>query len=376
MLGTEGQYLFKFSIAGREDFIEEEDFHLFKMIEEAGNVLPQFMLSFTTYDDDILALINEGNDIEVSYGADRDSLTDSILVVQHKNIARSGDSKMIIVVTGFYSALGYITDTKKFISTNKSGVEVISDIVSPYFTPDFNISKSSDQMNWVQHNITDREYVKNLWMHSYLSNSFIGCGITMDGRFILKNVKLDMKNGYKWRFIHGIVNDNDVSYDGDYGIDENSGFTNTWIGYGREKMIFNVESGAETLVSEEVAPLLAITEDLTRRAEIEKRYASAGIINDNVHENYWNAYLGNLSNLAVLGTVKLVLSFSNRFIPIRIWDLCMFKDDSPKRVKEGSNEYYAGLYYPGKVVRILQHKQFVTAVELGRESLNQVKINK
>jgi hypothetical protein len=374
MIGVEGQYVFRFKIGDRDDFINEEDLHIFKLHEEAGNVLPTFLLSFDTIDDSVMKLIHEGNDLEVSFGRDLNSLQDISLVVTSVAPIRSGDSKRNISVTGLMSKLPYISTDRVSISDSKSGIEVLKEITSRYFnTTNFNITKSIDKMYWVQSSLTDRQFINQLWMHSDVPDSFIACGISSDGNFILKDIKKDLKTKFKWRFTNDQVEKNDIGFDGDFVINLNSGFINHWVGYPREKLIYDLEAGTESKIMETATPITALTTEISRRADIEKRYAVAGVQNENVHANFWQAYLRNLTNLGVLGSVGLILSFGNRFEKIRVLDQVMFKEDDVATPKGESSEFLSGIYFVSSVTRILQNRQFATTVKIARESFNQLK---
>jgi hypothetical protein len=375
MIGVDGQYLFRFKLGERDDFIREEDLILFKLVEEAGNVLPTFVLSFTTYEDDIIQYIHEGSDLEVSFGKDRSGMVDIKLIITRVEPIRSGDQKRMIAVTGMMSAMSYLAADRTLITDSVSGIEAMKLVASKYFdtSSTFNIEKSSGKMRWIQPNIPDRAFVNHCWMHSDVTDSFCAVGISSDGKFICKDIKKDLKTKFKWRFTSDIREDYDINYDGDFTIDLNSGMMNNWVGYPREKVVYNLEEGTSEAVMESTSPITALTKEIARRADIEKRYAMAGMINENVHENFWRAYLRNLSHLAMFSQVNVVLSFGNRFLPIRVLDQVMFKEDSVSRPKQESSEFLSGVYYVSKVARIVQNRQFATTVQICRESFNQLK---
>ena len=374
MVGVEGQFLFKFRIQDREDFISTEDLIYFKLCEEAGNMLPTFEMCFTTTDEKLLGLFHESNDIEVSFGENLDSMTDIKIVPMRVTPTRAGANKHQIVANGFYSALAYLNTDRVFISDKKSGVEVIKDVASRYFNTSgtFNIAKSVDLQNWVQSATPDRLFVNQMWMHSNLTNSFPAVGISSDGRFILKDIKAELNKDFKWRFTPKVQNAKDIYYDGDYATDHNTGFINNWVGYTREKTIYNLEAGSQSILSNITKPVMSLTKEIAKRAEIEKRYAQAGILSDNVHAEYWSCYLRNLSSLATLGAVKNTISFSDKFKSIRVLDLVMFKEDSVDE-PNATSEYKSGLHFVTKVARSVQNSRLTTIVELSRESVNSLK---
>lgn len=367
MISVEGQYIFIFSLADKGDFIDEDDLISFLLVEEAGNVLPTFDFGFTTKDETILRYLNEGNNLKISFGKDKDSLIDIELVISSFVFHRAGESKLVIEIKGLYSALPYIS-TGKIRTINSSGIAAINQVVSDYFIPDFNIIASSDSQNWIQHNIPDKKFVNEIWMHSYLANSFIGVGISSNGEFILKDMKALVAEDPSYRFTTNIEKDTDIYYDGDYVVTSNAGFLNHWIGYGRQKHLFTIEEGSELNSLQSSESLLALTGTLARSAAISKRIAQAGVLSDNVHANYWNAFLQNLQSLAIFSSCQITLSFHNIYIPLRILNLVMFLDTGIGQKQ--ATEYYSGKYFVSKVARSISNRQFTTTVQLSRESLS------
>jgi hypothetical protein len=376
LIGTEGQYIISFNLGEEKDFIDGEDFARLTMIEQAGNLLPVYMFNFATQREDILGYLNEANDLKVSFGKSKNELVDAQLVTTSIGGSGGGHNRQLIT-KGVISSLKYTNDSNISITEEMSGVEAMKLVASNHFNvgddakSTFNLEASEDSQRWIQPNISDRMFINNIWLHSYLSESFLACGISSDGRFIVKDMT---KQGseYDWRFTQNPQNENDIKYDSDYDIDIQSGLVNSWVGYGQEKLIYDLENGTEELYAEDVQPVLALTKAIARRAEMERRHHSMGLVTGNTHEFYWRAYLKNLAHLAMFSAVKLTVTFHNQFVPIKILDLCMFRDEDVKSGVQAS-ETLSGLYFVSKVVRTIMNKQMVTVVELVRESVNQVK---
>jgi len=373
VIGILDQFLVEFSLGNEKDFILNDDLVLFKIIEEAGNVLPSFELIFRTQNEKVLGLLNEGNDLGVSYGRSIDSIIDTSLMVLNKTYSRQGKDFRIIRATGLYSASNYVNGTRMRVTSPLSTVEVIREVVSAYFKPEFNIELSNDVQTWVQPNQSDKSFVNELWLRSYVKESFLTTGITSDGRFILKDLKTDLEKEYDWRLTSSLNDRRDILYNGDFAIEDSSGFYNNWMGYGRERMVYNLEDGTNELTTEEMLPILSLTKKLARKAGIEERFAASGIRNENVHEYYWASYLNNLMKLVMMSSVKVKISFSNMFVPIKVLDKVMLSDDDVGSSYNSASEYHAGLYYVTKVVRTLQNNSFITICELCRESLGSIK---
>lgn len=383
-IGVAGQFLFIFSISGApdrfKDFIKEEELEEFTLIEEAGNLLPSFQLTFTTNLEDIVNYLNEGNVLEVTFGQDSKDMLTTKLYVSNLKSARAGQDKYKIEIVGLYSEKRYLAEPLMKIYGNKSGVEVIKEVTKDHFEPDFNIDKSNDSMNWIQHNVSDKRFVRDVWLHSYIPNSFIMTGITSDGKYrvrdVLKDVTAKRDGNYDYRFtpeIKDTKDKRDLIYDGDYLIDANTGFNNMWMGYGKEKKVQGFESGTDSSLLEEIKPLLAQSSKLMRDSLVAKRVGTTVPLTDNVHENYWKAYLKNLQYLVTFSNTEIAVSVPKIFFPIRILDLVMFVD---REIKGGGfSGFYSGLYFVTKVSRTVQNRQFVTTILLSREGFNEAKGN-
>jgi hypothetical protein len=371
MIGVSGQYLFIFNLGDKKDFIEEADLIGFKCFEEAGNILPTFQLEFRTSDSEIPRYLNEGNELKVSVGKSLQDVETYKLLIQHTESGRQGQNKISCVVTGILSALKYHKNNI-LITPKQDGITTIQQITSKNFIFDSNvISTGTDTMNWIQHGISDKKFINSVWMHTYIPDSFLAVGISMDNHFIIRDIKKKFQSGiFDWRLSSRVDTDKDISYDGDYTIQSKAGFINAWMGHKRIKPIYDLDSGEFSSVSQEIKPLIAITNKLMRRAEIESKNAEIGVTSSNVHSNYWKAYLANLSSLAIFSTVKISVSFQNQFKNVRVLDSVMFREVDTQN-SQVSMEYSSGLYIVSKVGRILSNRQFLTVLELCRESNNQ-----
>ncbi len=375
-IGITDQYYFDFSLGGEEDFINEGNLVTFKVLEFTGNVLPKWEIMFNTADDNLAARLHEGNDLEVSFGRNPTEPTTTKLVAERRTKSQAGDGFYTIYMSGLYSNLGYMSNPKKFISEKKSGIEVIKDVVQgagfSVGANDFNIDQSEDSQRWIQHNISDRRFVTNVWMHSFLRDSFLCVGITTDGNFVLKDLRRLFAEAPKWNFVVGdVVNDNDIVYDPDPVTDSSAGFINAWMGRGRERVIHDLEAGTQVNLFVEPEPLLATTHALARRAGLEARHGEVGVFNENVHPQYWEAHLRNLTNLAVFSSECVVLSFQGQFKPIRILDNVTFSEQELKANRTA--EHQSGEYVITGITRELTKSQFGTTVTMCREAPNSIR---
>lgn len=390
-----GQFFFRFKLGDLEDFIHEDDLIEFTFIEQVGNVLPTFQLTFKTHSDSVLQLLNEANDLQVAFGQTVEELFEASLVTTRFESKKIGRNQRLVSAIGLLSAMDYLANKKIYISPKKSGIEVIKDVITGQrenlrvggrvgqsdnttvlIYPDTNLQESSDLQNWIQPNRSDKQYVSDVWMHTSIPNSFVACGISSDAQFIIKDIGslAGAKNAFDWKFTTTPEDSNDIVYDPDTPeLVAQTGFINQWLGYGREYLELSMEAGTSKLISDEARPILALTDQVARRAGQERRFHSTKMRNENVHPEYWSAYLRNLIGLATMGSIVQTVAYSNTFKPTRILDLVMFKDEdiSNPNINESAS-YHTGLYVISKVSRTLMNKQLATTVDICRESLNEV----
>lgn len=370
MIGITGGYFYKFSVGDLEDFIVESELLEFTIIEESGYALPSFILHFKSFDDSILAVLNESNTINVSYGKDLDGeMSLSRLRPLKTELVSSGSGGTSVLVSGVYDAMDFVSNPHLFISDEKSGIAVMEEVASKYFTVENTLGSSVDSMKWIQHNISDRFFVCDLWLHSYLESSFPIIGITGAGEFLIKDFVTNAKKTPLYNFREVKEEGIDIIYDSDFTLNNNSGFNNAWMGYGREKTTYNLETGAFDSILEKPEPVLSLAKEISRAEAVEKKFGGLGIQNDNVHENYWRARQKNLTSLVTYSNTKLTLSFRNDYKPVRILDLVYFEKSNSQSPGE-SNEYISGNYLVTKVSRTITQREVTTLVEMCREGLN------
>jgi len=322
-------------------------------------------------DTSILRYLNEGNPLEMAMGEDDIAMTNINFRILNKQISKISQHKYLIRLTGLYDDMSYYTDCRINITDKVSGIEAIIDTAENHFGIDTNVTKSQDQQYWVQSNVSNKMFINQVWMHSWLVNSFPAIGITSDGIFVIRDVKKLIKKltteDYAWKFIStDSTKPDELTFD-QYKVESNTGFINLWVGYEREKEVLNLDTGVEGVITPSLNTMLSLSTDLDRMADIGTRASEFGVVNENVHPKYWVAYQQNLSYLSIFGSTKIVLQFTGKYANIRVLDLVLLRD-MDLELKQ-SEEYYSGAYLVTRVTRILENKNFITMIHLNRESL-------
>lgn len=366
------QYFLNIVIGGQSDFLtQEDDFIHLVLLEEAGNTLPTFNLSFKVYKEkeDIFKYLNEGNIVSIQLGKDPNTTVSSEYVITKCTFSRSGEQMWTVQIYGIQNAMSYLAESKIWASDRISGVECILEKAEEHFKVESNIKSSSDKQYWVQPNVTDKKFISDVWMHSYRPDSFIGIGISTGGKFILKDMLVG--TGAKWKFGHKPPSEW-IKYHSDYIVDIRSGLMNYWAGFNRVRPVWDADEDAEVDISESFKPALAQTRYFNRRDDVGDRSLEFRQINDNVDPNYWNAHKRNMTSLALFSSVELGVEYADCFRPMRVLDRVFFLDS-----RAGSNTseivYHTGYYFISHITRRVDYKNCNTLVVLNRESLSEIK---
>jgi len=352
--------------------LDEPDLQELKIIEEAGNVLPSFSIVFTLEDKDVLRYFNEGNPLEIAFGVDDLEMTNvKFRILGKPYISKLTQHKYLIKLTGLLDNIKYYSDCKVNIVGPMSGIEAVIGAAGNHFSVDTNVQKSQDRQNWIQPNVSDKAFINQVWMHSYLLGSFPAIGISSRGDFILRDVKKLAKSGYTWVFTSTDVSkENEIAFD-TWSLGSATGFINAWSGYEREKPVWDIDTGSSQIIKPSLQTIMAPSSDLDRMADVGKRAQEFGLLTENVHTNYHLAFQQNLGYLSVFSSGSVVLlQFSGRYVDLKVLDLVFLRDLDINL--QGSEGYYSGSYLIAKIARIVESKNFTTLVQLTRESLGEL----
>jgi len=335
MIGVKDQYEVLFDIGDKKDFLKESDLASFTIIESAGNVLPEWELSFSFKEDELIPYFSEGNVITYIFGRTTNDKTECSLRILKKEIEKAGKQRFDVYLAGVYDAVEYVSNCKIRAFKDKSGIDV--------------------------------------WMRTDVPKSFAVLGISTDGKFRARDLVSDVGRDPDWRFTHQkLGRAKEVLVDNNQAIVSNSGFMNHWMSYGRKQSVRTLESAEDNLVEPNMSDLL-VTQGgvLDRHAAITDRVAEFGILNDNVHAKYWESYYHNLAALAMFSSAGVSVSYSKVMLQdMRVLDLVSFEDERTSDNQLVAN--YSGLYFITKLGRTISKRQLVTTVMLSRETLGEL----
>lgn len=375
MISVKNQFYFSISLDNFKDFILPENLSFFSVTEQAGNILPYFELEFYTKEKKLYSRLHDGKTLRIQFGKSSDDYEEMEVYPVKFPVERYGTNALKISLKGFLAKANFLNQPRVSIYPQKSGVEVVKSVVSKHFTPIFNVEKSLDKMNWIQYNVSDRNFIFDTLMHSYTKSSFIACAITADSKFILKDIKEELKlkaNKYDWILSNSAKGDNVLPVSSEYTPFSQTGLINSISGYGRELSLYNIETGAYQKEYDKPSVIMALSSSIAKNADVEKRFCGSQLQNKNVHEFYWKAYQQNLIGLSSIGAIRIDVPTVNKYEKVKPLDIVMFKDpdiDNPLI----ASEYTSGIYIVSKVTKFIENNQCKLRLEICRESFNQVK---
>jgi hypothetical protein len=376
MIGVVDQYALKFSVGDSKDFLAEGQLDSFTLIEEAGNILPTFQLTFSLADDNIFKDLNEGNNIKMSFGPSTSELYDVELFITKVKTVRIAEHRRQFDILGTMAKAEYLTNTSCKIYDKKSALEVIKEVTGKYFSPDLNVPTSKDKQYWIQPNSSDKQFVNELLMHANGGDTFYVAGIGSDNKFRVRDMKKLTSEKYKWRITNKIEDAaTDIMDDKGYAFTSNAGLLNHILGYGKDRLVHTLETDVKELCAPDaMKPIFAQAKNLNRNSKIKRRYEKfVPISSENVHKDYWKSQLFNLQNLAIFSSHEIEFEVKDVYKNFQLFDTIMVKETHPEDAsKDISTEYFTGYYVITKIVRNVSQRLLVTTIFACRECLNNI----
>lgn len=375
MIKIEGGMWVQLTVGGIPDssFIRSADELLeFTVVEQAGNALPEFILSFITFNEKIYPLLHEGTAIKVTYGKDGDSLKEVVCFPGLLKSTVEGTSDSVISINGLCVNQAYITDNNFKFHDKMSSIETVIAVAKARFKVDTNIEKSNDSQVWIQPSITDKAFISKTIMHADITNGFPATAITADGKFIIRDIVKLVRDGKpKWSFVSEQKGSKDIKLTPDGALETNSTFINNWTGYSKITKVLDLISNTISDVKTSFKPILSMSKVSDAMSDVKYRYKGFKVQSDAVHTNYWSAQDKNLVNLSQMSKVTATHTVNDFYFAAQPLDLAFIKQYGNDQ--STSSDYTSGLYLVTKVSRTIQGKQFATTLAFNRESVNGIK---
>ena len=190
MINIDGKIYIKVDITGAEDIVDSATNFSLTIKESAGNVMPICSFTIDLPPELMDYIVNEGVDVLITLGFDQDSAKQSTWKMFNWEINKGELTAVMSIPRNF------VNDSEIKVY-NDTSIDAIRKVASLYFTPEINVSGYSDRMKWIRYGISARDFINEVWLHSYNSNKLLmpaviastEIGVNSKGVFRLNDIK-------------------------------------------------------------------------------------------------------------------------------------------------------------------------------------------
>lgn len=370
IIGVKGQWVL--SLSEPLDNLEYFDISSFKMISEAGNIMPSCEIVFTLRNKEKFHELNQGKVITIGVGNNENNLAVGNFTIFSRKKLKEENNNVNVRLLLTHQAINYSIDTKVDIKHEKS-LPLLSNIATRNsFIFQTNIEDTVDKMKWVQSNISDRSMVNKLWFHSILPNQtdLMLVGITPDNKFLCRSFE-KTKDGIgvgKWAFIPDSTSPTNgftpIIYTQNPEYRSNTGTIDYLNGYSKSRIVHS-DNNNSNYVTARQAPTLAQTSKDESINPTQRIGAISYQSKDNMHSDYYARQEYTIRCLTKFNahTVKIA---TETFFPGCVTDIAFLYDKHKAEDTQGK-------YLIKKVCHRISNNRYVALITLCRDNPNEVK---
>ena len=368
--GVDHQYVLQLTLTENKNCSTITKFNEFLLIEETGNLLPTWRISFIA-GKDLQNEWNENKHIPIVLSTSRNSpeKIESKLQIIHPTVTDLGNSLKLYTATGVYYAPAF-TQTPFLTSVVPcAGTEVLQKVAAKYFTVDTTLMTiSKETQPWIQSNTTDKKFLDYVVSHCYLPQSYVNIGITSSGKYrIVDPCKQSQQEAIYTLSMNKPQNSKELQIMTIPHFVSNTGVMNSIACYGMDTPIISQDSGLRTLHKPDVK-FYFTNNDAAKAKNIERKTlqpVKCSMSNDP------KSYMGKANydyGCALLDMETCQVSVISTFFPIKIWDLVNLQCPGVNGNELDAN--YSGKYFVTKISRTIVNDMFYTHLLLNRDAHN------
>lgn len=376
-------------------FLETDTFHFLTVDERAGFRLPMMRLGFSMYDYSLLKYLNQGNilRIEATSQEIKDKETNEPIgiagdfLLLKPEVTSDGNIKNV-VLTGVLNTMGFLDDRHSRTFRSANSKQVFQWVADDYFLTDMDDGTDpDDRQNWIQSNLSDKDFFKHLFMYSNYPDSFPIIGITSNGKFRHRNFKSHVSNKEPlWDISFSPKSAGDgknlILHNGNVQDVSNAGVMNLWRGAGVVVPTYNLDAGGypTPLESTMLPGLLSGMSRANIRAGATPTILPSEYLSENMHVASIESKTRNVSGATLYSSQIIRVNTAPsppNYVPVEVLDVVNFREAGPmydagdeggKSNPELSNATTNGKYVVSRVTRHLTITGLDTGFELCREA--------
>lgn len=373
-VGIEGQYKFDVIIGNKENFLKEDKFISFTLIENIGLSLPYWEFQYDNVFPELLEFLNEKQSIEVQLGTSVKDLEPISLIIKKPIINPRSSESQSVTLRGFSSMLDYLESENISTTDQISSMELAQSIAKKHSLKfESNMSSTNDKMMYMQPRTTDFKFLFTEWLHSNsgIKDDIIIPTITSDGRLTYNSLNkliasVDPKSIQA--FTDSKPEKDEIQVNANTGAESNTTLTNMLGGYVKQRDIFYVSTG--TLEHIDISNNVPMISESKTNSIDENISKSSGVFvqGDNVHPTYYRQELLNIQKWLSIQSSRQWISVPDRLVKnIYPGQLVMYMT---KKENGQINDAMSGLFLVTKRVISIKNRKVSTNFLLSRENLN------
>ena len=371
--GIEGQYRFGLTVGDYEDFLKDDKFIQFILIENIGLSLPYWELKFDCVFPELLQYFNEKSNILVQIGTSINDLKPLTLTIKKPIVVPQSSGCSSVTLRGFTSMHSYLEDEKVGVFEDKTSWDLAQAKATEYELQfKSNIEATNDKMTYYQPRYTDYKFLFTEWLHSYYAdNDIIIPAITTNGFLTYNSLSKQIVESDPEKltaFANNHPEKNEIQVDANQGMDSNMTMSNAFGNYVKDRYIFDVETGTSKQVKiENNVPIISESKS-TSTAENISSSSGFFIQSSNVHPKYYEQELVNRQKFfSVQSSRQWVSATENLVLDTSAGDLAMYMNRKQNGQVDDST---SGMYLVSKRVISIKNRSANTNFLLTRENVN------
>lgn len=337
-LKVPGSYVLSITEKGSGDQIfTPDEVQRLVLIEKAGLGLPELRLEIATPDRKKFGkLLTPGFTISFNIGLDQleqSTAADYVKIRNQVKPMQQGENRYFVTMYFLLDALSYIYEQRMETYESENSPKPFSDVwntVTERNNLEPMAEATNDQMNWVQPNITDRQFLERSIWHSYYRDGqpSLSC-INRSGEAVLTNPEAIL-GGPTFQVVNVLdatVNtiqkpadvleevggDKNIAQTNYYELTQSEGFFGAMMGDKKKLIASNQEEGTDDTENIEAQPIIQPDTGFpfagSGGTDLPEKTDEREFINRNVHAGYWKAYLNNQIHRASISNVKSLYTF-------------------------------------------------------------------
>lgn len=371
--GINGQYRLSVTIGDKEDFLTDDKFISFTLVEKLGLSLPYFELVFDNVYPELARCFNETAPILIQLGTTQEDLEPIYFTIKVPIITPKSADCSQVILRGFLNNVNYLETELVNAYENVSTLDLAKAIAKRHeWGFKSNLTSTNDRMTYYQSYMSDYRFLFNEWLHSYYKDNDIILPAISSKKIFSYNSLSDLIYNANVETMKTFVDSNpeanEIVVNSNTANDSGNALQNSFGNYVKIRDIYSIDDGTTTHV--DISNTTPIISESTNTSINESISKSSGfyVQSSNVHSNYYKQELINTQKFMSIQSSNQWISAVDTLIKdLYPGDLCLYMS---KKENGQVNDQTSGMYVVAKRVLNIKNRHVHTNLQLSRENLN------